>query len=66
MYRVKIYAKLSIAIFKPKHLFVFSRTTHNTFAIAIVNSDFKTAEADYTNLDDLLFSGLDILSDVTH
>jgi len=41
-------------------------TTHNTFAIAIVNSDFKTAEADYTNLDDLLFSGLDILSDFPH
>lgn len=37
-------------------------TTHNIFAIAVVNSDFKTAEADYTNMDDLLFSGLDILS----
>jgi len=37
-------------------------TTHNIFAIAVTNSDFKTAEADYTNMDDSLFSGLDILS----
>lgn len=37
-------------------------STHNIFAIAVINSDFKTAEADYTNMDDLLFSGLDILS----
>jgi len=41
-------------------------TTHNIFAIAVVNSEFKTAEADFTNMDDLLFSGLDILSDLPH
>ena len=36
------------------------------FAVALVNSDFKTAEPDYRNMEDTLISaGLDILSDVT-
>jgi len=41
-----------------------SSSTHNTFAVALVNSDFKTAEPDYRNMEDTLISaGLDILSD---
>ncbi len=45
--------------------FSFSRSTHNIFAVAIVNSNFKKAESDYTQLDDtLLSSGLDILNEV--
>ena len=43
-----------------------SRSTHNTFAVALVNSDFKIAEPDYRNMEDTLISvGLDILSDVS-
>ena len=35
------------------------------FAVALVNSDFKTAESDYRNMEDTLISaGLDILSEV--
>ena len=45
---------------------LFFRSTHNMFAVALVNSDFKTAEPDYRNMEDTLISaGLDILSDVT-
>ena len=41
------------------------RSTHNMFAVALVNSDFKTAESDYRNMEDTLISaGLDILSEV--
>ena len=40
-------------------------STHNIFAVAIVNSNFKKAESDYTQLDDtLLSSGLDILNEM--
>lgn len=41
-----------------------SGSTHNMFAVALVNSDFKTAESDYRNMEDTLISaGLDILSE---
>lgn len=41
------------------------RSTQNIFAIALVNSPFKTAEADYTETSEDFFShGLDILSPV--
>jgi len=41
-----------------------SGSTHNTFAVALVNSDFRIAEPDYRNMEDtLISSGLDILSD---
>jgi len=44
---------------------VCSGSTHNMFAVALVNSDFKTAEPDYRNMEDTLISaGLDILSDL--